>query len=296
MVDVFKSILLTISYSDQFQTPLTKAEIYYRQIKTKFSAELIYNSLTQLEKLGLVDHAQDCYFLKGRKDLLGIFNKRKIISLQKRNEITQFTHLISWLPWIKAAFLTGSVTQNNAKENDDLDFMIVCQNNRLWLARIVLMIITTMVGKRRSWQGEEENSWCLNLWLEEDYLSMPPSRRNIYTAFEVGQTELIYQLDDVGQKFFHNNLWMRKFLPQIKLSDKPLFYPRLLTHFFTGVDFVLSPLLFLLNYLAFTLQYSYMKPHKTREEVGPHKAFFHPRDTRGNIKENWKEGLRKLKI
>lgn len=294
--DLKRAIVLTVSYSDQFDYSLDLDQLHQRLIGISCDRKTLQMVTDKLTQTGLILFKRGQFFLKDKSKNIDIKKNRHQYSLNKRKEIDRFLQLTSLIPWIRAIFLTGSVTQNNATKNDDLDFMIVTQKNRMWLARLVLMIFTTLAGKRRSWQGEEENSWCLNLWLEEDRLKMGHKRRNIYTAFEVAQAELLFEVNSVGRKFYRQNLWIKNFLPNIKfkinaqMRDLSNF-----ASFLAGADFVLSPAINLLNYLCFLFQSWYMKPHKTREEVDYSKAFFHPRDTKNLIKDRWIESLKSLK-
>lgn len=296
MTDILKGVLLTLSYSDQFDTPLSASQVFSRLILTNASLSQVNISLSKLLRSGLIVEQGGLFALAGRQSIFSIHKKRRQYSTQKRKELAQFVQLISWLPWVKAIFLTGSVTQNNAIQHDDLDFMMVCQNNRLWLARPIVVLLAALAGKRRSWSGEEKNSWCLNLWLEEDSLQIDVKRRNIYTAFEVAQAELLFERDLIGDGFYQQNKWIQYFLPNIhpktNIQPKSFF---LLANILYIIDAIFGLILDLINWLAYKIQIIYMRSHKTREEVSLSKAFFHPRDTRGVVNKRWRDSLFSIK-
>jgi hypothetical protein len=208
-----------------------------------------------------------------------------------------FIFFASLLPWIKAVFLSGSVAMQNAVKNDDLDFFIITQQNRLWLTRLVLMVFTTLVGKRRSWHSEEENSWCLNLYLDQQALSINLVKRNIYTAYEVAQVKLLYQNDGAASDFYRQNWWVKKLLPFFQpqlFVQQNNFGVELIRFFLSLGDFCLSWFFDLLNFFAFQIQLNYMRPHMTTERVNLHQAYFHPRNTRKKILEYWQKSLLNL--
>lgn len=290
-----RAIILTIAYSDQFSFPLKLEEIFQRLLFVKTTKPLLVRTIIALIQERKIELMGEYYFLPGREKLIFQREKRLQLSIEKRQEIDQFLGLVKNVFFIEAIFLTGSVTQNNAKANDDLDFLIVVKKNRLWLTRIIVMLLVNMVGKRRSWHSEEENSWCLNLWLETDQLQMSSKRHNIYTAYEVVQAENLFERNDVGKNFFKQNLWVKKFLPNYQSSNSALKLSAWRVKFENAINALLFPFFLSLNLLSFIFQKIYMLPHQTREEVSYQKAFFHPRDTKSLVFSNLKKSLIILK-
>jgi hypothetical protein len=208
--------------------------------------------------------------------------KRFPTSSQKRAELLPLLAVCRWLPWVSGVAITGSLAMNNADEHADADVMIITENNRLWLVRPLMVLFSFLYGKRRSWNKEEENSWCLNLWLERKSLSVPLAQRSVYTAHEVIQAD--WQLSKAGtaREFYLANRWVANYLYHYhftSVKEQPTFI----------TIPVLTQLLDVANYAAFQLQKWYMKTHMTQERVHLSSAFFHPRDTRSLIVKNWKK-------
>lgn len=306
-------VLLTIKYSDQFEYPLTAGEVWKRLIfglprengareieargsKVRASGarggeprEVVSESLLRLKELGYICDSDKHWTLANRSatQLVRERVRRARLSKSKLKAAESLFRFLKLLPWVRGVAVTGSVAMNNAKEDDDLDFMIVTSVNRLWLVRPLVVFYAWIKGRRRSWHQEESNSWCFNLWLDANHLSLPLKNRNYYTAYEVYQAKWIITKEGLKNEFLSKNSWASIFYPNLanteerenSLEDKTLRTPRAKTHHKWAIfDF--------LNHLAYKAQLRYMESHRTTEKVGEGYAFFHPRDTYSQIERN----------
>ena len=283
-------IILSLAYTDQFKYPLTKEEIFLRIIgkDTFVSPEKIEKTLKKMVLDKEISSGNEFYFLNGSEKNIKSRLKRKTYSKKKWQEVQEFVKLMKFIPWINGVAVTGSLSVDNAKKNDDIDFLIVTKKNRLWLSRVFVVLLLFLKGKKRSWNGDEDNSWCLNFWLDDTSLKLPKRLHNIYGAFEVCQAIWVYDREDIKKSFFELNNWAEPYLPNYfsfqknnkSYLQKPIFVRDI-------------PLLDVANRILFFIQYLYMKRHMTKERVDENFAFFHPRDTKKQIFKNW---LRKYRI
>lgn len=278
------SVLLTLAYSQVFSKPLTKQEISLRLIRE--SNQSFDGALAVLEHKGLVSKNGELWQVNtGQRGLVELRKKRERLSRMKLQELSPFVTMAHWIPWVRGLAVTGSVSVNNADAKDDVDLMIIVQARRLWLVRPLLVLFSFMKGKRRSWNHEESNSWCLNLWLEEQSMSVQPDKRSIYTAYEVCQARWLFSTNNVQHRFLKANEWARKFLPNYFAAELKKASKKEKLKSPTLFDSALS----WLNELAYSVQRWYMKRHMTTERVGVSFAFFHPRDTKRSIFDRLKD-------
>jgi hypothetical protein len=222
---------------------------------------------------------------------------------------------------VEGLAITGSVAVDNAKLHDDVDFMVVAAPRRLWLVRPLLLLFSQFYGKRRTWRGEEQNSWCFNLWLEPASLRIALHHHSLYTAYEVGQVDWLIEKQSIRTLFFQTNTWSREYIPFffdhrsrvgarfLPTQIASLWLRHALARKVIGVimfvclqlvlafvSLVLVPicvflvsiieyLLDVANFVAYHLQHIYMRRHMTREVVRLDFAAFHPRDTRARLIE-----------
>lgn len=298
---LLRQILLTLSYSDQFKFPLTTRELVGRVLAPtqgklpEFSASSWFAAMHLLLQQRRIAHRAGFWSLPLAEETSSQYELRWKNALHTEKKLADSAWLLTffqYLPWVRAVAITGSAAVASAGPDDDLDFLIVTAHNRLWLVRAIAVLLAFFAGKRRTWQKEEPDSWCFNLWLEEDQLVMPFESRSVYTAYEVVQAGWVVDKDQVVRRFRLGNNWSNHFLPYTAVlgyPSKPL--PQPITGGADVVLTVLDPGLSLINFLSYLVQRLYMRGHQTREKVALPYAFFHPRDTKKSIYANWRSSI-----
>ncbi len=287
-----ENILAVLAYTDIFGYPLTKEEIWKRllqihsQKKSSISFHSFIQELNQLVIKKNIGHEEKFFFLPGRNGIVKQRIQKEKISRVRMSQANQFVQLVRWIPWVKSIWITGSLAMMNAKEHQDVDFMIVTQARRLWLSRVLIGGITWIVGKKRAPKGNEQRTWCLNLWLDEDHLLMSEDRQNVYTAYEVTQAKNIFDRDNSAQVFWFSNRWVKSFLPNWEAEKNMPTKIKGRSFFSLWID--------ILEHMSYQLQMMYMKRHRTTEHVGQGYAFFHPRQTSFLVTKQWQERRNKL--
>lgn len=282
-------VWLVLAYSAVFEFPLSAEEVFRRL--WRFAGESlptlaqINTSLQELFSLGVIARKGDWWNLSSQSQASANrqqWTKNSQIKLQQATPIISF---LTKLPWVVGVAITGSVAVNSAKPNDDIDFMVVTEPNRLWLTRLLTLIVAMKHGKRRSFAKEEPNSWCFNLWLSTNSLAVPPGRRSLYTAYEVCQVRWVFNRDKVIEGFLTQNSWVREIIPNFycwceqhaHAQKKSTILFELGLNIFVGV---FGSILTTVDWWLSVFQRFYMKHHQTNEVVDHHKAYFHPRDSR----------------
>lgn len=255
------AVLNTLAYADIFDYPLTVKEIHKWLIP---EPSVLSVSLSQQ-----IGRSQGYYFLAGRRHLVQLRQSRHRTSLKKLRLAKRVGDWLKLIPFINLVGITGALAMNNSESTDDIDLMIITSHHTLWLTRPLVVTFMELLGVRRhpSCSSSVANRFCLNLWLDTTALSVPKSRRNLYTAHEVAQVKPLWSRGHTYQEFLSANRWINRYLPNIPI-------PKIKT---LVTDNWL--LITLINRLAFRLQLWYMKPRLTHERVSLHAAFFHPRNT-----------------
>lgn len=253
-------IARTLEYFDRYDYPLTKKEL-----------EFWAGAKVQRHK-----GTKQYFYLPKRQNLVNLRLQREKNSLPKWGIAYEAAVKLAKIPFVAAIFVTGSLAMNNCKKTDDIDLMIVTSPNTLWITRFIVNIIFI---KHRRFPGAKTapDKICPNLWLDIRNLKLEmsiSSIKNLYVAHELLQAKCIFDRSGVHKQFLKTNSWVKKYLPNafqksyqvssIKYYAKPIIHN---TH----------PIIQILNWLLFILQYLYMLPRKTTEVVGPDYAFFHPK-------------------
>lgn len=159
----------------------------------------------------------------------------------------------------------------NAKDESDIDLMIICKKETLWSTRLVAYLLLLLSGfsVRKPKDKEEKDRLCINIWLDETNLLWV--KQNIFTAHEIAQAIPLVNKNKTWEKFVKENSWTVNFWPKAilghKKTSRKLEQKRLANLLLRGF-----------NPLAFWAQLAYMKSKVTREVVSPNRALFHPVD------------------
>lgn len=304
MTDLQKSILATLAYSDIFDYPLTEEEIgkylildpnsnIKAQISNTNSKLIIQKYLTLLLNANAIENYDNLYCLKGRKEIISLRKEREEYSKKKLVIAEKATQKLKRIPWIKMIGLTGSLAMNNSSPKDDIDLIIITQNNRLWLVRSLILVLSPVLGIRSRKRGENQvkDKLCTNLFLDELELAIKPA--SLYTAHEIAQIRPILNRNLTYEKLISKNLWIKDYLPNAVRIDTPkpsLKHPHPIIKLSELLNYLIIPV----NFLAFIFQHMYMKPKITNERISLHQAFFHPRPLSAEIENKFLTRLKTI--
>ena len=276
MSSLSHAVTSTLNYAAYFDYPLSIKELHHWLITKKIVSEKT-----------LIKTLPSKIVVKLTKTSIKR-SQRYILTEQKLNTLNPVLKFLKLIPTINLIAVTGSLAMDNAKEDDDIDLMVVTSNNTLWLTRLFVMAIISLFSRRRHPNElHQPNTICLNLWLDGEALLIPKAKQNLYIAHEVLQVKPLYNKKETYQKFILLNSWTKNYLANAyhlitsKFSSSHLLKREVKQ---TKQTSILSTL----NLFAFKLQYLYMRSKITREYVTPHEAYFHPRDLNANINRHLK--------
>jgi predicted nucleotidyltransferase len=220
-LSVKRQILATLSYFDLFDYPLTQTEIVQFS-KTTYDQEEFTTALHNLTMESWVYRFDEFYLI--REDYSLVMRRRKgnlraKAMLKTAEKIAAF---LSSFPFVKGIAVSGSLSKNFADEQSDIDFFVITEKNKLWLARTFMHIF-----KKVAFLFNKEDMFCMNYFVDEHMLQI--KEKNIYTATEVS-TLLPLRGITIFQDFFRENSWSRNFLPNhslrisyVQQSKNPIF-------------------------------------------------------------------------
>ena len=123
--------------------------------------------------------------------------------------------------------VTGSVAAEFAFKNEDIDLLIVTRKNELWWWRLYLrfFIWWHKIPHRKFGEKENADEFCFNLWLDENNLKIPASKRNLKNAMDLVMMKVVWEKDSIYYKFLKDNQWVKNYLAtgykeRIKISRK----------------------------------------------------------------------------
>lgn len=202
-----QAILETLAYSDIFDYPLTLDELH-KYLVVPIAKEEIKRGISTINQ---VDCKDGYYFLKNRSQIVEIRKARSAKSSKALKRALLYGKILGHLPFVRMVAVTGSLAVLNLSKLADMDYMLVTQPKRLWLARACAVTF----GRLMRVFGDKI---CVNLLVSENALLW--SLQDLYSAREMCQMIPAAGFETY-QKLRRQNQWTNAFLPNasLELSD-----------------------------------------------------------------------------
>ncbi len=205
-------ILKTLLYSDMFDYPLTQDEIH-EQLITPI-AEPLLNLIYALDCSSVLKTYLDCrdgfYFFRGRSEIVDLRIKREAVFRRHKAEALKAAKCLSAIPFVRMVGLSGSFPMANTDEQDDIDFFIVTESNRLWIARTMCIILCRMCCR-----GLRLNP---NIFVSNKNLDFGKGK-SLLLAHDLSFMAPIFG-KEVYKKICLKNKWVEQFLANIAFGKK----------------------------------------------------------------------------
>lgn len=174
---VEEKIILTLLYYDIFSYPLKAAEVF-RFLGTNLVTEaIIEKDLANLRKRGLV--YQFGHFFSIQNDehntlrrMRGNDLAEKLLPVARRQ-----ARLIARFPFVRGVMASGSFSKGYMDQKSDLDFFIITEPRRLWIARTLLVLY------KRLFLFNSHKYFCVNYFVDAEHLVI--EEKNLFTATEL---------------------------------------------------------------------------------------------------------------
>ncbi|MBK8557075.1 MAG: nucleotidyltransferase domain-containing protein [Lewinellaceae bacterium] len=202
---ISQAAIATILYFDVFAYPLTLQEIVdfsaMPGLKTA-DMELVLAKMTAEKALfkwgNFYSVRNDPSLEQRRLDC----NQRADNTLPKARKIAR---LIGNFPFIRAVFVSGSLSKHSMLPDSDIDFFLITAPGRLWLARTLLVLF------KKIFLFNSHKYFCVNYFIDTEHLSIQP--RNLYAATETATLLPLYGAEWYP-RFVAENQWTLEYLPQ----------------------------------------------------------------------------------
>ena len=200
---VHEAIIKTLLYYDIFNYPLTATEIF-RFCQSKQTQKEINAALDDLVRERHVFKFDDLYSLQNSKELID----RRLSGNQAAHRMLPVAQkqarLIARFPFVRAVMASGSLSKGYIDDESDLDFFIVTEPGKLWIARTLLVIY------KRIFLGNSHKRFCVNYFIDSEHLTI--EEKNLFTATELATVIPLFSYT-LYTALHHENVWLRKFFP-----------------------------------------------------------------------------------
>ncbi|HXB95864.1 MAG TPA: hypothetical protein VNU70_11925 [Puia sp.] len=201
------SILKTVAYFDLFNYPLTKEDIHYFLDMETGTPEL-EREIDMLLSKGCLFRLGPYFSLRNDPSLA----ERRVRCEAHADELLRIAargaRLLYQFPYVRGICISGSLSKRCADADADIDYFIITQANRLWIARTLMHLF-----KKFTYLRGRQHHYCMNYYIDEEALEI--KEKNIFTAIEL--LTLMPACGNGGlEKFFQANNWTSLYLPHYR--------------------------------------------------------------------------------
>ncbi|MCH8748615.1 hypothetical protein IH781_02590 [Patescibacteria group bacterium] len=224
--ELARALYQTVRYFDLFEQPVTVVQMWRTLViqsqhsPMRWAGRQVY-SLSEV-RLALKKSARlktqlgwrwGYYFLVGREQLVSAYQLKHRLAQTKWKLTRRVARWFTLVPFVRMIAMSGSLAAGNTKADSDLDLFVVVAAGRIWTARLGLLVVSQLSGRRRKyWDRKAPDKICLNHYVTETSLAINSDIRNLYTAVLYQKMVCLFWLD-VFQNFQQANAaWSKRFL------------------------------------------------------------------------------------
>lgn len=208
------NILVVVMYSDLFKYPLSAEDIHNRLKSNNRSIDEVQDTITEIVSLGFLKKTGKFYStLEIDEKMVNRRLKGNDLARKKLKQAFKISKFINHFPYVRAVFLSGSISKNYMEPDGDIDYFIVTEPNRLWFSRTFLILF------KKIFLLNSRKHFCLNYFVDTNKLEI--DEKNLFTA-----TELLTLIPTVGASIYDqmivDNKWFAQYYgqnPKSKYKD-----------------------------------------------------------------------------
>ena len=191
-------------YFDVFDHPVTVAELQDFSIDAGADTT-IDSDLDQLVQDGFLYIHDGHYSINPKaKELVERRRKAEKVANDATPKAHSRSRFIGKFPYVKAAYISGSMAKGVMYEEGDVDFFIITQPGRLWIARTLLILY------KKIFLLNSHEFFCVNYFIDSDNLEI--EEQNLFSATEAVTLKPIYD-SGLYEDFMAANNWVKDYFP-----------------------------------------------------------------------------------
>jgi len=205
------SLLQRLVYFDIFSYPLTENELFNYCSFINPDRDEGLRILHKLIDSGVINFNSGYYYLSHDSSVISTRLRDNKRAFDRLKTAHRFSYIISCFPFVRAIFISGSLSKNVMKPDDDIDYFIITEPGRLWLCRTFLTLF------KKIFLANSHHNFCLNYFVDSNSLEIPD--RNIYTATEIAFLLPVYNYD-LYCEFIRSNEWYKTEFPNLRVQEE----------------------------------------------------------------------------
>lgn len=204
-----ESVLHTLMYFDVFRHPLTLDEIHrYCQWKPCSLLEAAA-AIEELQSHKVICSRDGFYYICGSEKYIDLRRERNNRALGYSPKAEKWSRFISGFPFVRTVCISGSLSKGTMDKDGDIDYFIITEPGRLWVARTFLIFF------KKLFLLNSKKYFCVNYFVDTNHLAIPD--RNLFTATEIVFAKPMRDMNSFPQ-FVSENKWSKIFYPNAETA------------------------------------------------------------------------------
>jgi hypothetical protein len=198
------AITWTLAYADVFDYPLTAKEVHCYLVGTRVPLPVVKDRLDGGRLPAHVSRSGNYFTLSDREHLIETRRRRTRKAAEIWPGAIRLGRAIACLPFVRMVAVTGALSMNNVTDRDDIDYLIVTAEGRLWISRAIIIQLVVKPAARRG------TDVCPNYILTER--AFATFDHDLFTAHEMVQMVNVAGRS-AYRRMYQLNDWVADFLP-----------------------------------------------------------------------------------
>lgn len=200
------AIVNALLYYEVFQHPLTKKEILSFS-SLHLNDQSLENELSELQNKNILKKKDDFYYINLNQAQIERRIKAEQLFQKRMKTAGRYCAIIATCPFVKGVCLSGSISKGVMYEGSDIDYFIITQPNRLWVAKLLLTLFKKTVLFNSYY------NFCINYFLDNEHLEI--EEKNLFTATELATLIPKYGYEEY-EKLVQKNPWVYQYFPNFQ--------------------------------------------------------------------------------
>lgn len=207
--DLQRALWRVLVYFDIFNYPPTTEEIW-RYLDIPAGLDEVAAALSSMD--GAISRGYGFWALADRRDIIALRLERQDRSRKLWNQARRRLRRLRYVPFLRFAGVSGSLSMNNIEAKDDVDLFFITTPGKSGFVFMMLCFLRHVY--------EKEFHLCPNFGLEEHHLTL--DKKNFFSAHELFQMQPLWNAP-VYERFLAANVWAHEHLPNAGSRGLPLF-------------------------------------------------------------------------
>ncbi len=214
-----EEILKTITWFDLFFHPLTSFEVFkYVNYPCKLNDVIV-----ELENLSYkIKSKNGFYYLARQEEIIEERFRRLNYFKKKIKRAKKFSKLISKIPSVSGVAVSNIIGDHNLRESSDIDFFIITSPGKIWLTRFFCALLAKTLNLRPN-NRTKKDKICLSFYISSNNLNLEKyllNSKDLYFIYWLAGLEVICDKKNIFNKFYQENNWLKKYLPNFSQSSQ----------------------------------------------------------------------------